>query len=160
LELREVKDAFRLFRPQNRRLGFRERKPAFKKHLSSRPWGWDGFCVFRRREELMFNFDKAFKTILIDYNFQPPIAWVWVGRNGAFLFGKIIWEGKEYKSVTLGGKPKKLRFPVNVMLVDAKGMAAHLLLKETGEIDGANRCRVEEPPPAISPNWPNGCGKA
>lgn len=105
-------------------------------------------------------FEKAFKTILVDYNFQPPIAWVWIGVNGAFMTGKIIWEGKEFKSITLSGKPKKLRLPVNVMLVDAKGMAAHLLLKKTGEVDGVNRCRVDEPPPAAPLNWPTGCGKA
>ena len=99
---------------------------------------------------------KIFKKILIDYNFQPPISWVWIGVNGAFMTGRIEFSkgSKEFKSILLSGKPKKLRFPVNVMLVDSRGEAAHVLFKGTGEAkDEVNRCRVDEPPGLIS-NWP------
>ncbi len=32
---------------------------------------------------------KIFEKILIDYNFQFPISWVWIGVNGAFLTGRF-----------------------------------------------------------------------
>jgi hypothetical protein len=105
---------------------------------------------------------EIFKKILIEYKFQLPISWVWIGVNGALLTGRIEMSrwSKEFRSVTLSGNPKKLRYPVNVMLVDARGEAAHVLFKGTGEADEINRCRVDEPPPAIPPGWPTGCGKA
>jgi len=105
---------------------------------------------------------KIFKKILIDYNFQSPISWVWVGVNGAFMTGRIEFlEGsKEFKSILLSGKPNKLRFPVNVMLVDSRGEAAHILFKGTGGADEVNRCCVDEPQRAAPSDWPTGCGKA
>jgi hypothetical protein len=111
-----------------------------------------------RRESIQ----KIFRMILIDYNFELPITWVWIGVNGAFLTGRIErsrWS-EELGSVVLSGNPKKIRFPVNAMLVDAKGQAAHVLFKETGEVDGVNRLRVDEPKPAVPPSPPTGWGKA
>jgi len=98
---------------------------------------------------------KIFKKILIDYNFQLPVSWVWIGVNGAFMTGRIEFSeaSKEFKSILLSGKPRKLRFPVNVMFVDARGEAAHVLFKGTGGADEVNHCRFEEPPGPIS-NWP------
>jgi hypothetical protein len=109
------------------------------------------------------NIHEILKKILIDYKFQLPIAWVWVGVNGVFLTGRIeVSKGsKEFRSVTLSGNPKKLRFPVNVMFVDSRGQAAHVLSRGAGEGDDElNRLRVDEPPPAGPLAWPTGCGKA
>ena len=105
----------------------------------------------------------VFKTILDDYKFQLPIAWVWIGANGEFLTGRIeISKGsKELRSVILSGSPEKLKFPVNVMLVDARGEAAHVLNMGPGQgHDEITRCGVDEPPPAAPPGWPTGVGKA
>jgi hypothetical protein len=105
---------------------------------------------------------ELFKKILIEFTFQLPISWVWVGQNGGFMTGRIEVSKltKEPRSVILSGNPKKLKFPVNIMLVDARGDAAHVLLKESGEIDGVNRLRVDEPPPEVPPRWPISFGKA
>jgi hypothetical protein len=98
---------------------------------------------------------KIFKMILVDYKFELPVSWVWIGVNGAFLTGRIEFSkrDKELKSIILSGKAKKLRFPVNVMLVDAKGDAAHVLFRGSGEVDKVTRCRVDEPSPVGPPNW-------
>ena len=98
---------------------------------------------------------RALEIILIDYNFQFPIHWVWVGINGAFLIGRfeIQKSGEKLKSILLTGKPKKLRFPVNIMLVDARGEAAHILL-HSDNFGKVIRCRVDEPSPIAPLNWP------
>jgi hypothetical protein len=91
---------------------------------------------------------KIFETILIKYNFQFPISWVWIGINGAFLTGRFEFSKNEkFKSIILNGKAKKLRFPINAMLVDARGEAAHVLLKRFGEVDMVTRCKIDDPPP-------------
>lgn len=97
---------------------------------------------------------KIFKMIFLEYNFQVPISWVWIGVNGAFFTGRIELSksGKEAKSIILSGKAKKLRFPINVMLVDSKGEAAHILFKGPGEDDVLTRCRVDGPLPVASLN--------
>ncbi len=100
------------------------------------------------------NLKKIFLTILFDFYFQFPISWVWIGVNGAFLTGRFeLSKTKEFKSIVLSGKAKKLRFPINAMLVDAKGEAAHVLLKRSGEVDKVTRCRVDEAPPIAPLNW-------
>ena len=104
-----------------------------------------------------------FKTILEEYKFQLPIAWVWIGANGEFLTGRIeISKGsKEPRSVTLSGKAEKLKYPVNIMLVDARGEAAHVLNMGPGQgHDEITRCGVDEPSPATPAGWPTGMGKA
>ena len=107
-------------------------------------------------------FIEVFKIILIDYDFRLPISWVWIGVNGAFMTGRIeISKGsKELRSVTLSGNPKKLRFPVNVMFVDATGNAAHVLFKGPGQANEVNRLHVDDPPPATPSGSPISFGKA
>ncbi len=99
---------------------------------------------------------KVFLTILIDFNFQFPISWVWIGVNGAFLTGRFEFSKneKKFKSIILNGKAKKLRFPVNAMPVDARGEAVHVFFKRFGEVNKVARCRVDDPPPIGPLNWP------
>lgn len=95
-----------------------------------------------------------FHKVLIDYGFKLPIAWVWIGVNGAFLTGKIESVKSGMRNVIIKGKSNKLRFPVNAMLVDSEGKAAHVLFKGPGQVDKVNRLRVDESPPIPPLNWP------
>ncbi len=102
-----------------------------------------------------------FKRVLIEYNFQYPMTWTWIGINGRAVTGRF--ERKKdggLKTIMLNGKPKTLRFPVNAMLVDATGQAVHILFKSSMQLGEMNRCKVDEPPPAVPPFWPGGIGKA
>ena len=105
---------------------------------------------------------EIFKKILIEYKFQPPISWVWIGVNGAFMTGRIaISKGsKELGSVTLSGNPEKIKFPVTVMLVDAKGDAVHVLFKGPGQVDKVKSLLGDDPPPATPSGSPISFGKA
>jgi hypothetical protein len=89
---------------------------------------------------------RAFEIILLEYNFQFPISWVWIGINGTFLTGRfeLSKSGEKLKTTVLSGKVRKIRFPVNIMLVDGGGKAAHILLN-SAEFGEVTRCSVDEP---------------
>lgn len=108
------------------------------------------------------SFHKVFDKIFLDYNFQFPLSWVWISVNGAFLTGRFERSNsdKKFESILLTGKVKKIIFPINAMIVDANGAAAHVLLKKNGEIGEVTRCRSDQPMPATPLGWPIGCGKA
>jgi hypothetical protein len=64
------------------------------------------------------------------WHFTPPITWTLVGGNGEIFAGR--WEfsiSGGLRSVTLTGDIEKLEFPVNIMLIDRTGKAAHLLFR-------------------------------
>jgi hypothetical protein len=96
------------------------------------------------------SFRKILEEIFFKHGFQLPVAWVWAGVNGAFVTGKIEFSKRDKKItfIILSGKPKKIRLPVNMMLIDARGCAAHILVKGPGEISKVTRCPVDEPLPS------------
>lgn len=60
-----------------------------------------------------------------------------MGMNGALFAGRSeLSMQKEIRTIILTGKAKKLKFPINMMLVDRTGKAAHVLFKKPdGPID-------------------------
>ncbi len=69
--------------------------------------------------------------IFLKHHFEFPVTWVMVGVNGALFAGRSeLSIQKEVRTIILTGKAKKLRFPVNMMLVDRTGKAAHVLFKK------------------------------
>ncbi len=104
----------------------------------------------------------VFKEIVLEHKFEFPIHWVMVGAGGVFLTGKLTFSILRLKLdfSILSGRAKDLRFPINMMLVDKTGKAAHVLFKRAGEAHELNRLGVDEPPPEVPPPWPSGVGKA
>ena len=104
---------------------------------------------------------KIFKTIFIDYNFQFPLSWTWIGINGAIVTGRYeLKKDGGVRGVVLNGKPKSVEFPINALVVDGRGQAVHILFKDSMEFGDLSPCRVDEPAPATPPIWPGGMGKA
>lgn len=74
---------------------------------------------------------------LFEHNFEFPVILVMIGVNGAHLIAKFelssvngkLTTTSEFKQTVLTGEAKNLRFPINTMFVDAKGMAAHVCCK-------------------------------
>lgn len=74
---------------------------------------------------------------LFEHNFEFPVILVMIGVNGAYLAAKFelssvggkLTTTTEFKQTVLTGEAKNLRFPINTMFVDAKGMAAHVCAK-------------------------------
>ncbi|MFB3886041.1 MAG: hypothetical protein ACE144_12495 [Thermodesulfobacteriota bacterium] len=108
----------------------------------------------------MFNeksLEVIFKRLLLEHSFQFPLTWAWIGANGGVLAGRFEWSvGKGLETIILSGKPKTLRYPVNAMIVDRRGVAAHILFKGPEEISKATLCRADEP----SIPWPKDSPKA
>jgi len=90
-------------------------------------------------------FQKIAEEIILKHRFEFPISWVMIGVNGAFLTGR--WElsipQKQFRSLTLSGKAKKLRRPINMMLVDRIGKAFHVLFKKGDEPIDLTNLRIE-----------------
>ena len=88
---------------------------------------------------------KIVEEIFLQHHFEFPISWVMVGVNGAFFTGR--WEfsipQNKLKSFTLSGKAKKLKRPINMMLVDRTGKAFHVLFKKSDEPMDLTNLRIE-----------------
>ncbi len=78
---------------------------------------------------------KALETMLLfKHEFELPFTFVLIGVNGTFLTGRIeasIVDGLQF--TVLEGEAKKLRLPINLMIVDRKGKAGHVAFLMTGE---------------------------
>jgi hypothetical protein len=106
-------------------------------------------------------FKKIVEMIFIDYKFEFPITFAMVGMKGflvwkfelAMAIGELKTTAK-FESTVLAGKAKSLRFPINMMIVDSRGEAIHILFKAPSEINKVTRCQVEQPPPTDPINWP------
>jgi hypothetical protein len=99
-----------------------------------------------REKSKMFpeeNLRKVFEIIILEHGFEFPLSWVMVGINGTFLTGRfeILIIGK-VKSTIINGKANKLRFPINCMIVDRRGKAAHIVFSRTDEAGEITPCFV------------------
>ena len=89
--------------------------------------------------------EKAICKLFVDYDFQFPIHLVMIGINGAFLNVKLnLSKTGAFSHIILTGRARDLRFPINSMFVDAKGDAAHILFKGSGEPDEITRLKVDQ----------------
>jgi hypothetical protein len=76
---------------------------------------------------------KVLETMLFKYEFELPFSFVLIGVNGAFLTGRIEASIIDGAQITVEGEANKLRFPINLMIVDQKGKAGHVAFLMTGE---------------------------
>lgn len=73
-------------------------------------------------------------TGVLERGFRLPMSFVAVGVNGAMVFGR--WSVDEPGHVTLEGLTshgETLVFPVNMMVVDATGEAARVVITGPGD---------------------------
>jgi hypothetical protein len=101
--------------------------------------------------------------IFLEHKFEFPITVVMIGIRG-YLVAK--WElatasGKnkvtaKFENIVVAGKAKDLRFPINTMLVDSTGKAAHFCIKRPNEIGSLTFLPIESEVPSIPwpKNWP------
>jgi hypothetical protein len=90
-------------------------------------------------------FQRITEEILVNHRFEFPITWTMIGINGYVFAGK--WEVtilKKFNNVILHGQPKRLRFPINMMLVDRTGKAAHVLFKKSDAPIDLTRLQIGE----------------
>ena len=79
---------------------------------------------------------------LFEKKFEFPMTLVMIGINGSHLVAKFemltITEKNvvttKFKNSVLSGKAENLRFPINAMFVDARGIAAHILIKNADKL--------------------------
>jgi hypothetical protein len=76
---------------------------------------------------------KVLETMLFKHEFELPFSFVLIGVNGAFLTGRIGASIIDGPQITIEGEASKLRFPINLMIVDKKGKAGHVAFSMTGE---------------------------
>ncbi|MBM4277276.1 MAG: hypothetical protein FJ130_05240 [Deltaproteobacteria bacterium] len=84
---------------------------------------------------------KAFEKIFLGYGFEFPMSFVLVGINGTFLTGRfeVSFITKKFRTTVVSGKANKLRFPINAMIVDAKGKVAHIeFVRKGGQDENTN----------------------
>ena len=82
-------------------------------------------------------FQRIAEEIFLRHNFELPITWVMVGVNGAIFAGRFeLSVLKKFKVIVLTGEAKKLRFPINMLVVDKTGKAGYVFFKRSdGPID-------------------------
>jgi hypothetical protein len=77
---------------------------------------------------------KAFETMVFKHEFECPLSVAMIGVNGAFLTARFKMSMVDgFQSIVLDGKASKLRFPINCLIVDQKGKAAHIAFSMIGE---------------------------
>jgi hypothetical protein len=76
---------------------------------------------------------KALETMLFKHEFELPFTFVMIGANGAFLTGRFEGSIIDGPQITVEGEASKLRFPINLLIVDQKGKAGHVAFSMTGE---------------------------
>jgi hypothetical protein len=76
---------------------------------------------------------KALGTMLFKHEFELPFSFVLIGVNGTFVTGRIEPSIVDGPQVIVAGEASKLRFPINLMIVDQKGKAGHVAFSMTGE---------------------------
>jgi len=77
---------------------------------------------------------KAIETLVFKHEFEFPFSFVLIGVNGTFLTARLessIVDGPRF--TVHEGEANKLRFPINCLIVDRKGKAAHVAFLMTGE---------------------------
>jgi hypothetical protein len=76
---------------------------------------------------------KALEEMLFKHEFELPLTFVLVGVNGTILTGRIEVSIIDGPQITVKGEASKLRFPINLMIIDQKGKAGHVAFSMTGE---------------------------
>lgn len=72
-------------------------------------------------------FQMLAEEIFLKHHFELPVSFAMIGVNGAFLTGRfeLSFFQTKFRAILLSGKAKDLRFPINMLLVDKTGKAAH-----------------------------------
>ena len=99
---------------------------------------------------------KVIMKMLVEYNFQFPLSWVFIGVNGSFWTGRFEFGGigTKFKYIPLSGEEQELKPPINGMVIDSRGDAMHFSVKGSGEVSDPTLLRLTKPL-AIAPlNWP------
>ena len=107
-------------------------------------------------------FSKILAEMLLKHDFQFPITCTMIGIDGHVFAARfeLSADPKESKGGFVTGNPKKLRFPINALLVDKGGKAAHVLFKGSCQVEEVNRLHGDDPPPATPSGSPISFGKA
>jgi hypothetical protein len=107
------------------------------------------------------NIDKDFAKLILtlfEHDFKYPLTVVMVGVRGYLVTKFELSEGTNsatFKNTVLAGKAKDLRFPINMMIVDINGRAAHVCVKTKDELGAVSFFPGEPPAPPIAPiTWP------
>ncbi len=77
-------------------------------------------------------FERLLAETLLKHNFQVPMTWVMIGVNGHIFAGRFnppTTEKEPVGFVIIVGEAKRLRFPINLLLVDRDGMATHFFFE-------------------------------
>ena len=91
---------------------------------------WDGFLFLR---QFMTNLEEAITQViqqLIDQGFQYPIHWALLATDGTYAVGVFEKAGKDVKIKAGSENVKVFTFPINIMVVDAGGEVASVLMKD------------------------------
>ena len=99
---------------------------------------------------------KVIMKMLVEYKFQFPLSWVFIGINGSFWSGRFEFEVGEnkIKHIPIGNQYSILMPPINGMVVDLRGDAMHFSIKGSGEVSHPTICRISESIPIESLNLP------